>query len=457
MKRRALLAAALLTPVAARAQYPSPSGTVHEGMRLTILARGGDRVTFDAPPFDPARLTPEAAGAQFGHDARVVGLLPAPPATDGVPRATLVVAHPFGSLGTPALSGAIQGASILNLERQAQGWIIVDGGFQSRRLTATTLTRDSDGTATTGVAGITGGCVTPWGTALLCEGDAVAAAGALQLPADAHGHMLEFNPQDPASIPTRRRALGRLGATYCAAGIARDGRAAVFFAARGALWRFLSDADAQAPDTLDRGQLSVARFSAEGLRWAPATPETAAGGFTGVTPLALAPNGSRLYAAVAGRRRLVIEMAFAQDDPAAETATVLPVVEARDPPAPAVTPPGPGPAAFPHAPVSLSALPGGGLLLGAAEANPWAPGGYWRVATEAARRGEVERIWIAPAGAAGGGGVATLDGATLIAAFSPPVRRELSVTGTWPDFSATMPPRGGLVAVTRADGRPFEE
>ena len=457
MKRRALLAVALLSPVVARAQYPSPSGTLPEGLRLTILARWGDRVTYDATPFDPARLTPGAAEAQFGRDARVVGLLPAPQAADGVPRATLIVAHPFGPLGTPELSGAIQGASILNLERQAQGWIIVDGGFQSRRLTATTLTRDSDGTATTGVVGLTGGCVTPWGTVLLCEGDAAGAAGTLALPADAHGHLLEFDPQDPASIPARRRALGRLGATHCAAGMARDGRAAVFFAARGALWRFLSEADAQAPDTLDRGQLSVARLDGESLRWAPATPTTIAAGFTSNTPLALAPNGSRLYAAVTGRRRLLIEIAFAQDDPAAETATVLPLLDARDPPAPAVTPPGPGPAAFPHAPVSLSTLPGGGLLLGAAQANPWAPGGYWRVATDTARRGAVERVWIAPEGAAGGGGVVTPDGGTLIAAFSPPVWRDPSVTGTWPDFSATMPPRGGLVAVTRANGRPFED
>ena len=79
----------------------------------------------------------------------------------------------------------------------------------------------------------------------------------------------------------------------------RDG----LIAARGALWRFLSEADAQAPDTLDHGQLSVARLTGETLRWTPATPTTIAAGFTSNTPVALAPNGSRLYAAVAGRRR----------------------------------------------------------------------------------------------------------------------------------------------------------
>lgn len=74
IRRRTLLATpALLTPallpVAAAAQAAPPvaqDDTVGRGLRRSVLIRWGDRVTFDAPPFDPNSVDAEAAGAQFG-------------------------------------------------------------------------------------------------------------------------------------------------------------------------------------------------------------------------------------------------------------------------------------------------------------------------------------------------------------------------------------------------------
>ena len=61
----------------------------------------------------------------------------------------------------------------LNLEKLGARWLVVDGGFQSRRLDGGTLCRWSGPAATTaavqGVLAPEAGCATPWGSALLAE------------------------------------------------------------------------------------------------------------------------------------------------------------------------------------------------------------------------------------------------------------------------------------------------
>src|SRR5688572_30144669 len=80
--RRVLLAAPALVPVAAL--VPREAGaqirrndldalalpvkqddTVARGYRRDVLVRWGDRVTFDAPAWDPRRPNPDGAAAQF--------------------------------------------------------------------------------------------------------------------------------------------------------------------------------------------------------------------------------------------------------------------------------------------------------------------------------------------------------------------------------------------------------
>ena len=188
--RRVLLAAALAAPALSSpalaldldplALPVKQDDTVAPGYRRDVLMRWGDRVTFDAPRWTPRTPDPDAVAAQFGWDARVLGIaVPQQPAADGVPRAILAIAHPTvdpamafpGGQDQPAAAAAMQGASLLNIERQAGRWVVVDGGYQSRRLTLSTLCRVSGGGAVRGVLGIRGGCVTPWGSLLLAEGD----------------------------------------------------------------------------------------------------------------------------------------------------------------------------------------------------------------------------------------------------------------------------------------------
>ena len=158
--------------------------TIARGYRRDVLLRWGDRVAFDAPRWEPNAPRPEAAAAQFGWDARVAALaVPQQQAADGVPRAVLAVLHPTvdplmawpGGADRPVVAAAMQGASLLNLERLGSGWVVVDGGYQTRRLHGGTLCRLSGphggGGSVQGLLGLGGGCTTPWGTLLLAEGD----------------------------------------------------------------------------------------------------------------------------------------------------------------------------------------------------------------------------------------------------------------------------------------------
>ena len=190
--------------------------TTAAGYRRDPLVRWGDRVTFDAPAWNPRQPDAEAASVQFGWDARVVGLAASPTGADGVQRGVLVVAHPTvnpamafpGGRDLPAVSAMMQGASLLNIEKRGR-WVVVDGGYQNRRLHAQTLCRlsgpamSSAGSLVQGLLGIQGGTQTPWGTLLLAEGDPTSWARRLEAvdprfanPAG-YGWVVEMNPFDP--------------------------------------------------------------------------------------------------------------------------------------------------------------------------------------------------------------------------------------------------------------------
>ncbi|UPY38980.1 alkaline phosphatase PhoX [Sediminicoccus sp. KRV36] len=298
--RRALLAAPALLPLGAAAQTASAvaqDDTVGAGLRRGVLIRWGDRVTFDAPPFDPRQVDADAAAAQFGWDARIAAIIVPPAAADGTTRAVLAVAHPtveaamaFPGQDRPDVAAQMQGASLLNLELQGGRWIVVDGGFQSRRLTASTLCRASGplaeqaGGAVQGVLGIQGGGATPWASLLLAEGDPAlwsARLGSLDrrfVRGEGFGWLVELDPLDPHSIPVKRTAIGRYGKADAAAAQARGGQAVVYVAERGAggyLFRFVSAGAARDADALDRGTLSVAQLQNARITWV-ALPEGAA-------------------------------------------------------------------------------------------------------------------------------------------------------------------------------------
>jgi len=473
--RRALLSAlpaALAAPgLAAQSLTIRQDDVVAPGWRRGMLIRWGDRVTFDAPPWDPARPGVEAASAQFGWDARIIGLSPAPRAADGVPRVILAVAHPTvepalafpGGRDLPEVAGAMQGASILNLEKRGADWTVVDGGYQNRRLTAGTLCRIGT-TPVAGVAGVTGGCATPWGSLLLAEGDAAAWVGRLPgLDAAAVGMVTEVDPLDPVSVPAKHPALGRFGPADVAAGLAADGRAVVWLTdgrPGGFLYRFVSDAEA-GPQALDAGRMAAAAIAGDSLRWLPlpAGEPMAAARAVGATPLdraaglAFDAGQKRLCVALRGGAGRVIEIRQAAGDAAAETAVVEVLLEGREaPPRPAAR--GQAPAAvpaWPWAPAVLALEAGGALVIGTDR------GGRPGALPEALYRlppggGAPEFVMAMPAGAVVGGVAVAPDGTILAGVAHPgatPGARWESPGTRWPNMRPEEPPRSAVVTLAR--------
>jgi secreted PhoX family phosphatase len=475
--RRILFAAPLaLAAPALRAQTLTirQDDLVAAGLRRGAVIRWGDRVTFDAPAWDPARPTAAGAAAQFGWDARILALIPTQTADDGVPRALLVAAHPTVDAAMafpdgrdrPDVAGAMQGASVLNLARRAGAWTVVDGGFQNRRLTATTLCRlGAEGGAVTGVFGVTGGCATPWGSVLLAEGDAAAWRG--RLPgAEAAGMLTEFDPTDPSSVPVKHAGAGRFGAVDVAAGLAADGRAVVWMVdgrPGGFLYRFLSD-EAAGVRALDAGRLAAARFDAGSLRWLP-LPDgdpLAAARDAGATPLdqpravAFDAQRKRLFVATRGGPGQVFEIRPAAGDMAAETGIAEVLLEGRE------ASPQPvrrgeaaaGAPAWPWAPASLGLNRDGALLVGTDRgARPGAlPEALYRVPVSGAERGQAVLLLATPVGAAAAGAAVTTDGTVLAAVAHPgaaPGASWAAPATRWPNLRPDEPPRSMVVTLAR--------
>jgi secreted PhoX family phosphatase len=485
--RRALLAGAAAFPAAEALAQGAPGisqrldDAPSAGIRRDLLIQWGDRVAYDAPAFAPVSPSLAAAEGQFGWDTRVVAALASPRVEDGIPRAVLAVGHPTldPAMAFPdgrdrlEIAGAMQGASLINIQRRGGAWLVTEGGFQMRRLHARTLCRmGGAGGPARGVFGITGGSATPWGSLLLTEGEG--AAWARRLPgveATQAGHVVELDPFEPQSVPVKRTALGRLGARDVAAAQATDGRAVVFLAdgrEGGLLWRFVSDGPAQEPNALDQGTLYVARFEAGSLRWialpADAEPYGAAvarGATSLGRPVALAldPNGARLCLALRESARnpagAVVEMLFATRDPAADTAIVESLIEGRLPPRPragrepAVVPP------WPVAPTSICLDGQGNLLLGTAQParDSPLPDALYVLPLEGPARGQPSLAYITPLGAALGGVAVVPSAATWIAGVAHPGAgmgaQFAAPRSRWPHFRDGEPPRGGVVALSR--------
>lgn len=476
MRRRALLVApVLLATPAVRAQAPAirQDDQVAPGWRRDVLIRWGDRVTFDAPAWTPAQPSEAAASAQFGWDARILALLPAPPAADGIPRSILAVGHPTvdaamafpGGRDRPEVAGAMQGASLLNIEKRGERWTIVDGGYQNRRLTQATLCRlGADGGPVLGVAGITGGCATPWGSLLMAEGEA--AAWRARLPvfeSDTSGLVVEVDVMDPVSVPVKRPALGRFAPVDLAAGLAADGRAVVWLTdgrAGGFLYRFVSDA-AAGDAALEAGRMAAARIEADSLRWlpVPAGDPVAAARMAGATPfdrpmgLAWDAPRQRLCLAVNGGAGQVIELRMAAGDAAAETGVAMTLIEGREPPAvpDRRAEAAAAPAPWPSAAAGLAFDATGGLLIATDRGRRAGtlPEALYRIAPEG---GAPELLYAAPAGAALGGAAVADDG-TILAAVAHPGATPGATwdnPGTrWPTLRPGMPPRSTVITLAR--------
>ncbi|OYV34194.1 MAG: hypothetical protein B7Z81_10395, partial [Acidocella sp. 20-61-6] len=362
IRRRALLAGVSAAAIAARAaqgqataqvaaqavlapaapvspQAPKRDDTVAQGFQRRVIARWGDAVLANAPPFDPYPLTLAQADTQFPYDGVIAGLVRPPPAEDGIPRRVLVTATPDAparmvfpaGMDIPAVAGRLQGATVMNLQYLQGRWVTVDGGYQSRRISDGTLCQISGpvaaqiGNTVQGVLAPQTGCITPWGTVLLAEGDAgpwlarLAGVGyGFADPTDAprFGWITELDALQPLSFPIKRTGLGRFARAGVAVAQTADGRAVVFMTQddpAGMLFRFVSDAPATDGGAFDSGTLSVARIVGDEIEFLPLSGDVpslvgaagaaaSAGGsaFDGPGGIAIARDGAALYLACRG-------------------------------------------------------------------------------------------------------------------------------------------------------------
>jgi len=328
---------------------------VAPGYDAEVLIRWGDPVVAGAAEFDLRAQTAAAQAGQFGYNNDFTAYFPLPRDGRASDHGLLVVNHEYtlARLMFPdpgpdraqrtGIEKAAHGVSVVEIRRTGGRWAVVANSTYGRRVTAETpiaisgpaaghawlkTAADPTGTRVTCTLANCAGGVTPWGSVLTAEENFNGYfAGQAADPAERarqrrygvggrprvawykidprfdlareprepnrFGWIVEFDPHDPASLPRKRTALGRMkheGATVAQNG---DGRVVVYCGDDQQfeyLYKFVSagridGADpAGQKDILDRGTLYAARFNDDGtLDWLPLVhgsgPLTAANGF----------------------------------------------------------------------------------------------------------------------------------------------------------------------------------
>lgn len=174
---------------------------IAEGYDAQVLLRWGDAITPGAPPFDPAKQTPEAQAQQFGYNNDFVGYLPMPGAADPSAHGVLFVNHEYTNPhlmfpgvvemkdGKPVLKNATperfkieamaHGATVAEIRRTDGKWALVPDSKLNRRITVATEMQlsgpvagtdrvktgaDASGRKVLGTLNNCSGAMTPWGT-----------------------------------------------------------------------------------------------------------------------------------------------------------------------------------------------------------------------------------------------------------------------------------------------------
>jgi secreted PhoX family phosphatase len=492
-------------------QAPKLDDTVAAGYNRIVIARWGDGVLPNAPAFNPNPLTAEQASTQFPYDAVLAGLVAPPPAQDGIPRLIAVFANPDaparmvfpGGADNPAVAGKLQGATIVNLQYLGGRWVTVDGGYQSRRLTDGTLCQISGpaasaiGSTVQGLLAPQGGCATPWGTALLAEGDA--ANWLTRLANTGLGYndptvaprfswITEIDPLDPLSFPTKRTALGRFARSAVAAAQTTDGRPVIFMsqdAHSGFLFRFIAATNATDGTALDSGTLAVAQVQDSNINWinlgadVPTLVGTlgaarAAGGSPFDSPggIAISSDGSNtIYLATRGNPTRSIDQTDALNPRAGDDNGYILVfsppngdltaasfagniaISAGNPATAPFTQYTPGSNAWFKNPRTLNLDATGQLWIGTDQRGKISDtaDGLFVMQTGGASKFLVDTAYLAPVGAAIGGaafdvtskttfGMVRHPGATPASSFDQPATR-------WPTLLPTMPPQSTVIGL----------
>lgn len=229
-----------------------------------------------------------------------------------------------------AVEMAAHGHSVVEVRKDGNRWRTVANSRYARRLTALSTemlatgpaaghprlrtNADPTGTRIVGTLNNCAGGVTPWGTVLIAEENYPYYFGGRNSdPAETRMHkrygfkekpgyawpfhvarfdmakephepnrfgwMVEYDPHDPASVPKKRTALGRMRHEGAGMALAPDGRAVLYMGDDEAfeyIYRFVTKHPfdpanpAANADLLDEGTLYAARFDSDGgLRWLP--------------------------------------------------------------------------------------------------------------------------------------------------------------------------------------------
>jgi secreted PhoX family phosphatase len=318
--------------------------TVPEGYTAQVLAPWGEPVGVAGAPMPPFRFdagnTAEEQALQMGMHHDGIHYYP----LDGSRRGLLCLNQEYTDEGLLHVGGqtpwtpekvkksqAAHGITVIEIERQGDGWQMVRPSRYARRITAHTpfsiggpaaghaLMKTAADPAGRTVLGTINNCAsgkTPWGTYLSGEENWANYFTAADTPT-AHeqrwgirkatwyrwpehderfdtvrnpnepnrfGWVVEVDPMDPTSTPVKRTALGRAAHEGAWVAVTRDQRAVVYSGEDARfeyLYKFVSrdriapagngKTAAQANATLlDHGTLYVARFDADGRgRWLP--------------------------------------------------------------------------------------------------------------------------------------------------------------------------------------------
>ncbi|HEX9793757.1 MAG TPA: PhoX family phosphatase [Planctomycetota bacterium] len=326
------------------------------------------------------------------------------------------------------------------------------------------------------------------------------------------GWIVEIDPYDPSSTPVKRTALGRAAHECATTAVSHDGRVAVYSGDDSRMeyvYKFVTEGKVgTSRDLLDRGTLYVARFEANGkMRWLPLVhgqgPLTAANGFAGQADVMIeARRAATLLGATPMDRpedvephpatgRIYVVMTYNDRRKPAEVNAANPrgpnmhghIVEIVPPLAGgkpdhtatecdwgffmlAGDPAKPGHGARYGAPVTANGWvaapdnvafdPKGRIWIStdgqedAADCND----SLYAAATSGPSRGATRCFFTGPKGCEICGPEFTPDGRTLFLSVQHPGGGSTfdKPSTRWPDFRADLPPRGSVLAITKADG-----
>ena len=176
---------------------------VAKGYSANVLMRWGDKISPDAPEFEPSKLTAASQEKQFGYNCDFIAYMPLPAGSASSENGLLCVNHEYtnAEIMFPGLTEAnkldnitkdqveveiaAHGLSVVEVRKNGSAWQVVTDSKLNRRLPLSSTkmklsgpaagherlktSADPTGTEVIGTANNCAGGTTPWGTVLTGE------------------------------------------------------------------------------------------------------------------------------------------------------------------------------------------------------------------------------------------------------------------------------------------------